>query len=608
MAQNIVDQALSVLKEGNYTVRAATKLIFFYDIFDTDFDNFYKIKLCNGCDKNKYLFDSLRKTIKQIIEEWESLLDFFRCETAGDENTCCLNFIYWIYGKIKDSNLNVDYIKEIYNNLDEFVKQNCFGYDAEKPEKFFKKYVKAYDKKVLKRKKELYDFVQFYERVKSKLDAVHSKRKVMCDYISYIFKMYEEMRRDCSSIKSEWYEDEMKNFIEMLKKNNELTLLESKCGDITKGLILDDNIEALCPSNNESAASKKGQILKSPQEEEKFNLSAVPKVNMQSDVSNQLPSKKICEEMDKNNNPDLNITDCNVFKDQIGKSLCAHTIKNFKKINKIEDREQHNDYCLHFMYWLYGKIGENYINKSSNILEDPEISKFVHLIVSLNNKSSKYYCYYNSENNLEEWKEIIDLIDYFKIHNNIDNTKSCDDNACAKNCEYFSNISNLYKRHKRQCCTYFYYGDHFNNCTHYFKCDDKYSPDSMLTRLKCPVNENEKDINEEDEVVGFDQNVILQSLDSLKRFNQSKNICDGIMCDTFSKFAFLAFSFLGVLVTFFVFYKFTPLGIWLNRKGFKKNKARYDYYEESPQQLLENNSKPVQRNMQNGRIRIAYQS
>ncbi|KMZ82824.1 variable surface protein Vir22/23 [Plasmodium vivax India VII] len=606
MAQNIVDQALSVLKEGNYTVRAATKLIFFYDIFDTDFDNFYKIKLCNGCDKNEDLRDSLSKTIKRIIADWQIFLDIFKSAGTGDKNTCCLNFIYWVYGKMKDSNLNFDNIKSIYNNLDEFVKDNCFGYDENDREDFYKKYVKSYNKKVLKHKKELYDFVQFYERIKEKLNAKDSE-KVMCDYISYIFKMYEEMRRDCSSINSRWYEDEIKKFIEILNKS-ELTLLESKCVNIPKGLTLDNINEAFCPLNNKPAASKKGQILKSPQEEEKFSLSAVPNINMQSDVSNQLPSKKICEEMDKNNNPDLNITDCNVFKDQIGKSLCAHTIKNFKKINKIEDREQHNDYCLHFMYWLYGKIGEKYINKSSKILEDPEISKFVHLIVSLNNKSSKYYCYYNSENNLEEWKEIIELIDYFKIHDNIDNTKSCDNGACVSNCKYFSDISKLYKRHKRHCCTYFYYGDHFNNCSHYFKCDDKYSPDSMLTRLKCPVNENEKDINEEDEVVGFDQNVILQSLDSLKWFNQSKNICDGIMCDTFSKFAFLAFSFLGVLVTFFVFYKFTPLGIWLNRKGFKKNKARYDYYEESPQQLLENNSKPVKRNMQNGRIRIAYQS
>ncbi|KMZ89321.1 variable surface protein Vir22/23 [Plasmodium vivax Brazil I] len=608
MAQNIVDQALSVLKEGNYTVRAATKLIFFYYIYDSVFENFYNIKLCDGCDKNNLLHDSLNKTIELIIADWESLLDIFKSAGTDDKNTCCLNFIYWVYGKMEDSNLNVNNIREIYNNLDDFVKRNCFGYDAKNPVEFYKKYVKSYNKKVLKRKKELYDFVQFYERVKSKLKDKGSKRDVMCKYIRYIFKMYEEMRRDCSSIKSGWYDDEIKKFIEILKRNNELSSLKSECVDIPKVFILDDNIEALCPSNNESTASKKEKLPKSSQEEEKFSLSAVPKIDIQSYVSNQLPSKKICEEMNNNNNLDLKITDCEVFKEEKTKSLCAQIIKNFKKINKIENREQHNDYCLHFMYWLYDQIGEKYINKSSNILEDPEISKFVHLIVSLNNKSSKYYCYYNSENNLEEWKEIIELIDYFKIHDNIDNTKSCDNGACVSNCKYFSDISKLYKRHKRHCCTYFYYGDHFNNCSHYFKCDDKYSPDSMLTRLKCPVNENEKDINEEDEVVGFDQNVILQSLDSLKWFNQSKNICDGIMCDTFSKFAFLAFSFLGVLVTFFVFYKFTPLGIWLNRKGFKKNKARYDYYEESPQQLLENNSKPVQRNMQNGRIRIAYQS
>ncbi|SBT74504.1 PIR protein [Plasmodium ovale] len=120
--------------------------------------------------------------------------------------------------------------------------------------------------------------------------------------------------------------------------------------------------------------------------------------------------------------------------------LCKKLARNYKRITQTKNEER-GDTCVYFKYWLYDEI-----RKLS--------------------KSDVYKKYLSGINNNFQKSPGINSQSYH---------------------EYISYINDLYKKHidENDCCTV------WEDCTHYFDCDDDAVPEKLLAKINLP-RENSK--------------------------------------------------------------------------------------------------------------------
>ncbi|CAI7719820.1 Plasmodium vivax Vir protein, putative [Plasmodium vivax] len=313
--------------------------------------------------------------------------------------------------------------------------------------------------------------------------------------------------------------------------------------------------------------------------------------------SESLDYKKYCEDI------------CDLEENFPGaKALCMKTSKNLEDISK-EQHPKRIEACEHFYYWLSDHIWSLFGKNERYIKDKPAALNFLSIVYDIMYRLNIPECLfhynpYDSEDILREKKH---LYYYFKYHDKIKSAITPNKVGRKNNlyCDYLNHIRKLYEKYVPRCCSCFSGPNKCSEyCKEYFTCDERYYPADLLTKLGC---NGEKPIKSAGEIF---KNVTVNRKDLIIRQSNLTGYSFGeLYKDPFYRFAFSGFTLLGILSTFFVFYKFTPVGTWLNRGGSNRRDITQAMLEKHMQQELSDLREiPPKIKSQKKRLRIAYQN
>ncbi|CAG9485157.1 unnamed protein product [Plasmodium vivax] len=214
-----------------------------------------------------------------------------------------------------------------------------------------------------------------------------------------------------------------------------------------------------------------------------------------------LPSSKIYKIFNDNNNTNSSDGNCGSVKNYNGsdeiKNLCKKFEKNSKELGTlVVNNVNLGARCSYLTYWIYDEIRK----KLNNISYENDRKS---IIKEFNEASSNIFsslmhsihgCRINIEGNFDELRDEKILYDYFQNCDSIvENAKKKDKNGCTDYYTYLNSIKELYKKKKEEeyCCS-----SNFLVCEDYFKCEDKYDPDVILSKLKCNGNQSTEEAAE----------------------------------------------------------------------------------------------------------------
>ncbi|KNA02413.1 variable surface protein Vir24g [Plasmodium vivax North Korean] len=213
-----------------------------------------------------------------------------------------------------------------------------------------------------------------------------------------------------------------------------------------------------------------------------------------SDIGNSplkdLPSSKIYKIFNDNNNTDNSDGNCAGVKSYNGndevKNLCKKFEKNSKELGTlVVNNVNLGARCSYLTYWIYDEIRK----KLNNISYENDRKS---IIKEFNEASSNIFrslmysghgCLITIEDNFNELRDEKILYDYFKNCDTIiEYAKKKDKNGCTDYYTYLNSIKEYYKKKKEEeyCCS-----SNFSVCEDYFKCEDKYDPEVILSKLNC---------------------------------------------------------------------------------------------------------------------------
>ncbi|SBT74630.1 Plasmodium vivax Vir protein, putative [Plasmodium ovale] len=656
MVEALVDNISTSLEEDDNNFKKQNVLWHLYYTLNSMYTICSSSETCTGCNLKKSSIHYINCAIEKVISEWDVYIQFLKSLGTMDNNLCCDYVIHWLYGKIKENGFNIDELNSLYGKVEKHLKGKCD--DKTKSDEFYMKFVKDYDIEVIKDKKRLYDFVEYYDNIKNILNNNDDLKKgKYCNYIELMFKLYKKMKRNNLRLK---YNKEIDSFEKKFKINNtELTHLKSKCPEKELDLEFKEENNALLQLKQaKSESCEIGNILTSNTSPYKghtyenvlktlYSYNVYDKLNA-SVAKNEYCS--VCKEVEvlEKNYPGIT-------------QLCQKIARNLKKkLEDIQDKEKsESDRCLYLIHWTYDEAGKLFNGNKNKIHEIPFFPNLLKISSSINyelmredilenskkilsefdirfkaiqkgignsfnlKKNTKDYeklikerfvshdelgnykpCFYSFDCNIDECKEMKELFDYFKNYDTFKCNNDSKKTECKIHCEYLIYINKLYEKHIEECCTCFFRSNECrDNCPHYFKCDQKYNPYTLFSALKCndilPSGMSMQKINKP---ISVDRDFIIKSEKS--SITGFKNISR----DPFNIVMSVAFTLLGIFFLFFCSIKFTPFGPWLYNKVLKTEKNKYDTYERHSQELLKNDSEYNNTNSQNRRLRITYQS
>ncbi|SCO65764.1 Plasmodium vivax Vir protein, putative [Plasmodium vivax] len=579
-----------------------------YTSYDFDDDTFI-CKSIQGKASYSRDFRFHCNNLKFILDNWKNLHDIF--ETHFDQKELCNYLNYWLHEKIVGHPFRKNISKLLLTAWD-FMKPNNSNGVTCLPKKFH------VSEKQFKKKKKLYDFLGYYKSISNILKTGQTLNvEQYCDYIKNNFGLYYVMENEDKCSNSSVYKDELASFKNLF--SNELDTLKSKCPgkylelffekEKTRKIAnlpygLETSLQSGSPLPTEGVKTSEGQLLQ------------------------ELPSYKKYAELNESENIDNYCDDCNdilpLEKDNPGiYELCKKAVKNLYEVIK---KGECNEWGEYFAYWINDEKQKIINEHQKNIFENP-IVKLDDVAYRVMNRLDHNDCRYFSSYavSLDNWKEMKDLHGYFKNHSTIsgcasDLTKS----NCHLYCNYVKYISELYKKYLKDCCVYYYSANNVveRDCPSYFLCDKTYNPYALLSKLKC----DDRPTREEIETV-YDEAIIDRKAKLItEKYNRSyephttqmqqiwQNLFQAYGAlktepeyDSFRFNMSIAFGILGAFFTFFVFYKFTPFGAWINRKVTNERRIT-NYYENNVQDMLRNQSEHTGINPQSRRVRIAYHS
>ncbi|SCO72142.1 Plasmodium vivax Vir protein, putative [Plasmodium vivax] len=482
-------------------------------------------------------------------------------------NKCSEYLLYWLYGVIEESNFTNFQIHDVLNEM-KILKENnkCFKGGKKKCIENFKI---VFNTHVLRNKKLLHDFTEHYDNIKNILnDAKHTNKEIYCEYVKHYFELYKKMKKESPLDLTEHYREEIKNFEGKFNKDS-LSFLEGKCSK--------NGIKSLFEAANVTRGPLK-------QMSKEFIEPTIEPLENEGEIKENilkgLPSNSIYEEFNKTDNEK-------------------------KYISNNKDKLEENR-CSYLIYWAGDQLRSIFSDSSkyNNFRADlNEINKI--LLSTNNNAEAGKSCYFYLDGNFSQWDEEKYLHDYFKNHGNIKDKYYSGKTAKNLYCDYLDYVKKLYEKYIWNCCRYFYRGKPWNLCPRYFECDKVYNPFELLSKFKCGSEIKDKNelagesVQRIYEALTIDRDIIIQS--QVKTHNK-------FLFDPFNKFVTASFTILGTLSVLFVLYKFTPTGIWFNKKVLKKRNHNYLAAEELRLQLADNPSVPRRSNANRKRIALAYQS
>ncbi|SBS94776.1 PIR Superfamily Protein [Plasmodium ovale curtisi] len=538
----------------------------------------------------------------------------------------CDHIIHWLYGKVKDGNFDVTELYKFYKKLEILLKNKCLSENEGK--KSYKIFVKTHDMQILKYKKELYDFLEYYNNIKNVLNKVKILNKDMYKtYIENMFDLYIKM--EINNYK-EMYDKEIEHFKEKFKDvKSELTFLEKECpGDYIKLVFNKENNSLRNLKKDKFQESLKNTVVVYENTEMPLTDKSSDGVHAYEDILKEFPSSTIYERL--NNKDDINeyrlvCNDVFMLEKDFPWSvyLCEKLSRNIgNNISHIKDNETNeHDRCLYFTFWTYDEIRKIYNGNIQKIFETP---LFVELVKVANNiyydlsrreiiansvliqnefrkkdelirnslskdlekrqkvtnvnevmkerfvgkhELFKYKpCFYSFDCSFDKCTEMKDLFDYFKNYNSMETKITTIKNKYSVFCKHLLYINGLYEKYMSKCCTCFLRSKECrDDCPDFFKCNQLYNPYNFYTKIKC--------------------NGVLPSVIPMKKVNIPTYIDNYVIIKSEN---------LPLLALYFI------------RKPKKQKKKKYNYHEEYNEQLLYPDSASVNMNPQNRKIQIAY--
>ncbi|KAI4833958.1 uncharacterized protein MKS88_000194 [Plasmodium brasilianum] len=166
--------------------------------------------------------------------------------------------------------------------------------------------------------------------------------------------------------------------------------------------------------------------------------------------------------------------------------LCKQIARNAEYLSKRIHDAGYNRLCLHYKYWIYGKIKDILGDKLENEEGKTLIGKIFQLQKCINETYNSYYCQYKLGNNIsDEFNKKLEekyLHDYFHNYDSIRTYDACNSVSFKNYKDYFQNMATLYKNHKSNynCCDNPWWTD----CSDYFlSCSDEFDPNETLSLL-----------------------------------------------------------------------------------------------------------------------------
>ncbi|SCO71181.1 VIR protein [Plasmodium vivax] len=495
-----------------------------YQSMDSTYNGIDSSSKCEEHKVKKGAYRYIYCTFQQITSNWHTFISSLKTDNTVDDNKFCDYLIHWLYGKLSNIEINVINLYELYRDVNTLLKSKCFK--NEQFEKSYKTYVRTHDMQILKDKKDLYDFLEYYTDIKTVLGKKGANINFKyCKYIEHMFDLFKYMKNN--NIK-EVYDKEIEQFEKIFNdRNNELSLLKSFCTekDFNFNLTTENKITHILKRNKsiyyekgepESCLKNETSVDNIPERKHKYET-----------VLKDLPAYQIYEKLNNTVDKDKYCIDCKKLKElesnypgiyQFCKKLARNLRTNLSYIKSLEKNV--NDRCLYLIYWTYEEIKNIYKGNKKRIYEIPffhEIFKVAHdinyqltgndildksedihnkfkekfkstrdklkskhankpyesYIDELNNESKERFynnyvftdykpCFYYFDCNLDECGEMRDLFDYFKNYSSIESKKSNIGDKRKIHCEYISHINTLYDKYIEQCCSCYH---NSNECT-----------------------------------------------------------------------------------------------------------------------------------------------
>ncbi|KNA02004.1 hypothetical protein PVNG_04427 [Plasmodium vivax North Korean] len=476
----------------------------------------------------------------------------------------------------------------IYNRLETLMKSICTGKDKKCSVD------RVYDINALKKKKALLNFLLNYDRIKSKLQETSNvKKRKYCNYVYYIFELYKEIESSGTQI---IYDNEKKLFQKKFKTDDkkELSFLNTECPNMCLDLVFIEKNKRFCYVEKQKKVDEYLHRILKPRK----SLNGSEK----HDNFKEFPSSEIYELLGKDEKSTTYDKYCEDKFNSYGEktdliNLCKKIARNVKtKLSSIKGKEKNAyDRCLYFNYWTYEEIRKIYSNNTNYIYNIPIFTIILNALQDIYNEITNHEvrvniksldkqifeiieeskkkneknaelkinpflknfkltedepCLYNVVCGLGECKEMKDLFDYFK---NYDYIRKCDvskeQEKCQKYCKYVTYINELYEDYIGECCTYFMNGAHVGRCPKFFKCDEKYNPHILYSKLGCKDEKKDDDFKIVHKPRPIDYEVILKSK---KSFSSTSN---HLLNDTFFIITSAIWGVIGILFLYFLYYK-----------------------------------------------------
>ncbi|KMZ88460.1 hypothetical protein PVBG_05418 [Plasmodium vivax Brazil I] len=441
------------------------------------------------------------QNVNQIIQKWKSLFETFQ-RTENNTSEKCHYLVLWAYDRIKQCSSKAFCTSWFYSLLEEFWKDKKFCHDVTQTNEFKKKYKKTFNLEILKNKRELYDFLEYFNNISSILkDNKSDKKQKYCKYVSDIFQLYKEIiKKSCSGN----YDYEIEKFQELvINKEEILNILKDNCPNHFQDVSFIKNNSTKCISKESSNKNEESHHLSTHSDTDNIEsrIRERPSIKF-SDHENLL--KKIHENDNlygsyfykKYENLDKTVHNDNTVNtkfeslksnyNDISDNVLKKLIKNIIHLNNIKDANEYRKSCLYYKYWTYEKMWMIW-KKKSNYGVEKVIDKFLDLHSRVISKTTNgYMCEFHFYvKNLEQLEYLVEqrhLDIYFKIYPFIKSNIYCTMDKKDRYVKYLDYISPLYKIHKGDCCLHYnIWGDY--ECHNYFKCHDKYNPDNLLHAL-----------------------------------------------------------------------------------------------------------------------------
>ncbi|SBT84160.1 PIR protein [Plasmodium ovale] len=288
--------------------------------------------------------------------------------------------------------------------------------------------------------------------------------------------------------------------------------------------------------------------------------------------------------------------------------LCYIFAKNLITLPEILKNEpDYKERCRYITFWIHDQIRKKYsIQVNSKDEGNNIIRKFYVVLNKIYGERKHNNCFYayQSDSNMNIWKQWKDLYDFIKNYDAIKESLTSNPELCKIYPTYLSYIEGIYKNYKTECCS-----NNGTTCPFTTEFRDWCNNSEFLNSLTCNATEDiTRDFRNEATLAGSIQELGIRgpiSATDLQSEHYYGTHGEMLMnkSDYYIKLA-VGFSLLSIFSTVFFLYKFTTFGTWMRSKVLKQ-KINVNLDEDS-QNLIEHELNNVDKNIYNDGYNITY--